>query len=391
MLRIVCCVCVVVLFAACNKNYRRLHIEKRVYRDGYYVHVPWERRAPINAYPKPQPYPVDHSRTAKTDSTRKYIGGVKSDTTTTANNVSGSSGSSGSGQQSAGNAGGNGSASSNSGSGNASGPPNNNGTSGTNGAVGSNPPVATYQPAPPLQQQQDPGHPPLQRPQTVPPVVPPDSITAKQDTTSPPGNKRDFDIPEGEFSLVAELGFYNPVLSKGIEIKAGSYNAGGAMRYTIHPWSRHKLSLEAGLFISQHFIAQDQNKYYPMFIEKHDHERILQFKTRFMLMDHLYVLRSPVAKMDAIQLGVFSDIGFFSTHVAIDNTGNTKEASFTRSKSRLFGLHYLQHAQFGLTARIANELWSVFANYRFHSLVKASLHGGDLPRLVVGATFTFGE
>lgn len=385
MLRIVCCVCVVVLFAACNKNYRRLHIEKRIYRDGYYVHVPWERRAPINSYPKPQPYPVDHSRTAKTDTTRKNVGGVKSDTTATATSGSGSSsGSSGGSNQSGGGGSGPAPSNGNGGYGNASGPPLNNGT---NGAVGSNPPVATYQPAPPLQQQQDPGHPPLQKPQTVPPVAPVDSATAKQDTVAPTKDSRDFDFPDGEFSLVTELGFYNPVLVDGIEIKPGSYNAGGAMRYTIHPWSRHKLSLEAGLFISQHFIAQDQHKFSPMFTEKHDHERLMQFKTRFMLMDHIYVLRSPIAGIDAVEVGVFSDIGFFSTHVAIDNTGNTKEASLTRNKSRLFGLHYLHSAQSGLTARIANDVWSVFANYRFNKLVKSGPDGGDLPKLVVGATF----
>jgi hypothetical protein len=387
MLRIVCCVCVVLLFVSCNKNYRRLHIEKRVYRDGYYVHVPWERRAPINSYPKPQPYPVDHSRTAQTDSTRNNVGGVRSDSVkTSAANVSGSGGT-GAGTSSS-NGSGTGSGppppNGNGGYGNASGPPQNSGTNGTNGASG-----VSYQPSPPLQQQQDPGHPPLQKPQTVPPVAPPDSVVAsgqRPDTTT-----RKFDFPEGEFSLVAEFGFYNPVLVDGIEIKAGSYNAGGAMRYTIHPWSRHKLSLEAGLFISQHFIAQDQHKHSPMFIEQHDHERLMQFKTRFMLMDHIYVLRSPVAKMDAIELGVFSDIAFFTTHVAIDNTGNTKEASLTRNKSRLFGLHYLHNAQFGLTARIANDVWSVFANYRFTQLVQASPDGGDLPKLVVGATFAFGE
>lgn len=388
MLRIVCCVCVVFLFAACNKNYRRLHIEKRVYRDGYYVHVPWERRAPINEYPKPQPYPVDHSRIAKTDTTRKNVGGVKSDTTATASSGSSSGNGSGSGSGSSGGGGyGTPLPKSNCTYGSPTSPPPNSGTNGTSGAVGSNPPVVTYQPAPPLQQQQDPGHPPLQKPNAVPPVAPIDSATAKQDTIAPPKDSRDFNFPDGEFSLVAELGFYNPILVDGIEIKAGSYNAGGAMRYTIHPWSRHKLSLEAGLFISQHFIAQDQHKFSPMFIERHDHERIMQFKTRFMLMDHIYVLRSPIAGIDAIEVGVFSDIGFFSTHVAIDNTGNTKEASFTRNKSRLFGLHYLHNAQSGLTARIANDVWSVFANYRFNKLVKSSPDGGDLPKLVVGATF----
>jgi hypothetical protein len=402
MLRIVCCVCVVVLLVSCNKNYRRLHIEKRVYRDGYYVHVPWERRTPVNEYPKPQPYPVDHSRTAKTDTTRKYAGGVTADSSNTARN-SGSSSTNGS---SSGGSGGYGAPPPNGnggyGYGTPSGPaPGQQPANGTNGNMPQpSPPVATYQPSPPLQQQSDPGHPPLQKPNTAPPVtpadplLPPDSTVAKNDSVSPPEDPkpgRDFNFPEGEFSLVAELGFCNPVYTDGIEIKAGSYNAGGAARYTIHPWSRHKLSLEAGLFISQHFIAQDHHKYYPMFMERYDHERIMQWKTRFMLMDHLYVLRSPVAEMDAIELGLFSDISFMSTHVAIDNIGNTKEASFTRNKSRLFGLHYLHNAQFGMTARVANDVWSVFANYRLTQLVKGNPDGGDLPELVVGATFAFGE
>lgn len=389
MLRIVAFICIVILFSSCEKAWRRLHIEKRVYRDGWYIHLPWERRAPINSYPKPRPYPVDHSRTSQTDSTKKNSGGVPSTGGNPSPQTQTAGSGTGNGSSGSGTGGGSGATGGNGvGSGNQPNP-----TTGSTGygAQQPNGTNATYQLPPPLQPIPQATEPPLQRPQGSP--APPIAVVNDTTPTKPaePSEDRGFDFPEGEFSMIAELGFYNPILTEGIAIKPTSYNAGGAMRFTIHPWSRHKFSLEAGLFISQHFIAQNQRKASPLFIEEHDHERLMQFKTRFMLMDHVYVLRSPVAKMDAVELGVFSDLSFFSTHVAIDNTGNTKEASLTRNKSRLFGLHYLHNAQFGMTARIANEVLSVFANYRFTQLVKAAPDGGDLPKLVVGATFAFGE
>ena len=379
------------MLSSCEKNWRRLHIEKRVYRNGYYVHVPWERRTPVNAYPKPEPYPVDHSRTAHTDSTQKNAGGVPANSSQTTNANGAPPNNSPTGNGNSGNGGGNGGGSNANAGGGAVGP--GNGPNGTNGTY-----AGGAQPAPPLQYEPDYGSPPLQRPQTSPPVStqappPPDSSVTVNESVTPDEPKKDRDIhfPEGELSLIAEFGFCNPVYTEGIEIKPGSYNGGVAMRYSIHPWSRHKISGEGGLFLSQHFIQQDHHRFYPMFVEAHDHERVMQIKTRFMLMDHIYINRNPEAKVDAIELGVFSDIGFFSTHVAVNNTVRTKDAAFSRDKSRLFGLHYLRHTQFGMTARIANEVWSVFANFRFTQLVKGSPDGGDLPRLVVGATFAFGE
>src|ERR1044071_4553517 len=81
MLRIVVCLSLLVCISGCDKNWSGLLVKKRLYRDGYYVHLPWKRYTSKNEYPKPEPYPVDHSRTANTDSTQQYAGGVSSDST----------------------------------------------------------------------------------------------------------------------------------------------------------------------------------------------------------------------------------------------------------------------------------------------------------------------
>lgn len=76
MLRICIGLGAMLLFTGCEKYWRGLHIEKRIYRDGYYVHLPWKGYTPKNEYPKPKPYPVDYSRTAVTDTTQKNAGSV---------------------------------------------------------------------------------------------------------------------------------------------------------------------------------------------------------------------------------------------------------------------------------------------------------------------------
>jgi hypothetical protein len=267
---------------------------------------------------------------------------------------------------------------------------------GTGVSTTSLPPVAVAQPAPPLSYEPDQGTPPLQRTHTsTPDSVAPDTAVVVNDSVALPvdsavAKKRTLDFPDGDFSLVAELGFCAPASAGGIEIKPFSYNAGISGRYSVHAWARHTISLEAGVFAAHHFIGQEQYKSKPLFGGRRDHERILQLKTRFMLLDHIYINRNPEAKVDAVEFGVFSDLGFFSSHVAIDNSSQGTEALLTRNKTRLFGLHYLRKAQFGLTARIANDVWSVFTNYRFGSLLKAASDDGDLPKLVIGATFAFG-
>lgn len=394
MLRIAFCVCVALIFSACQKNWRGLVVEKRIYRDGYYIHIPWKRATPQQAYPKPEPYPVDHSHTAATDSTQKNAGGVVSTSNQSQSAVADNNRSSGTGGgQSPSGAGGNGvSDTGSSGGGNGGGGnPSNSPAVGpdspqqTNGTT-AYPQTASHSPAPPLQTVPEQPTPPLVRPSNVTAVPPADSsIAAKNPAPVDSSNKIEF--PEGELSLVAELGFYNPLYISGIEIKPLSFNAGCAFRYTIHPWARHKISGEGGLYASGIFIEQDQHKYNPLFETRHDKERILQFKWRFVFMDHIYFSRKENALFDAVEVGLFSDIGLFSTHVVVDYYGNNESAMLTRSKTRLFGLHYLRTMQCGLTARIANDVWSVFANYRLNSLVKAGPDGGDLPTLVVGATF----
>lgn len=380
MLRIAFCVCIALILSGCQKNWRGFVVEKRIYRDGYYVHIPWKRYTPELAYPKPEPYPVDHSRAAATDSTQKNAGGVA-----------------GSGEQASGNA-------TNNVSGNnptysrGTNPPAGGGGSGdppdsppvaASAAPAENPANAASNPAS-LDSIPEAPEPPLVRPEYAT-TTPSDSVVA---ATPPPSDTADaggINFPEGELSMIAELGFYNPVYTTGIEINPFSYNAGASFRYSVRMWPRHKLSADGGVFASHVFIKQDQHKYSPLFTTRHSGERLLQFKARFLLLDHIYCTRKEDAKFDAVEIGVFSDIGLFSTHVAIDNMGHNDAALYTRSKTRLFGLHYLRTAQYGMTVRIANELWSVFANYRFNSLVKADPDGGDLPKLVIGTTFAFGE
>lgn len=396
MLRICIGLGAMLLFTGCEKYWRGLHIEKRIYRDGYYVHLPWKRYTPKNEYPKPEPYPVDHSRMASTDTTQKYAGGVadsvgqKGERTEEPEGSSGTQNSIGAGgipassQGSVGQVGGSGGYGYSAPAANA--PPGNAAT-GYPSPAPSSPPV-TYASPPALQPEE-----------VVDPPLPnghdsllPDSAIAQNDSVLIPtdsvasNNAREF--PEGEFSLYTELGFYNSFAGNSYAVKPLSYNAGGGIRYSIHPWSRHKISSDAGIFVSCISIRQDQRKTSPLFSEPHGKERITQLKLRFMLMDHVYITRNATARVDAVELGLFADIGLFSTHVAVDYHGNDDQAAMTRSKTRLYELKYLRTFQYGITLRVSNEKWSVFANYRCSSLLKAGPNGGDLPRLVIGLNMT---
>lgn len=411
MLRTCLLICALFLFAGCEKNWRGLMIEKRVYRDGYYVHLPWKRYTPKNEYPKPQPYPVDHSRNAPTDTTRQNVRSVPPDSSGAART-----------QTSAG-----------------YGYPGGNPTPGGTGAgsapqapVNSQSGYGGYGYPPPLQRSPDgqgygvpqPANPNVGPPAplpslpaattSAPPIafIPPPQLHYV-DVTDPVLPSRDsipadtnvavndslpidslvanegFQLPEGEFSLIAELGVYNPVSAHFLAVNPQSYNAGFGVRYTIHPFSRHKISAEGSTFISNISIRQDQRKQYPLFTEEHDKERIMQWKLRFTLLDHMYITRNASAFVDAVEVGVFGDIGIFSTHVAIDQHGRDDKAALTRSKTRLYGLKYIRKSQFGITMRVANDNWSAFVNYRFSTMIKAGTNGRDLPKIVIGITRRF--
>lgn len=386
MLRTCICLLSFVIITGCDKNWRGLLIEKRIYRDGYYVHLPWKRYTPKTAYPKPQPYPVDHSRTAVSDTTsndasRTQAGVTRQATsdTTIQQNSNGGGGSALPPQSPV--------ASNTTGRAECSGnrpappPPVDN-----TPQPPASPPVA-YSPPPQLQPE------PVNDPKLpAPPATPitPDSSTASTDSTAPPtdsiADKRKFQFPEGEFSFIAELGFYNSASATAIEVKPQSFNAGVGARYTIHPFARHKIAAEGSLFNSSVSIRQDQHKQSPLFVEPHGKERIMQLKARFMLLDHFYITRSDSALIDALEIGLFADAGFFSTHVAVDYHGNDDKAALTRSKTRLYELKYIRTMQYGFTLRIANEKWSAFMNYRFNSLLKTGRGGDDLPKVVVGVS-----
>jgi hypothetical protein len=229
-------------------------------------------------------------------------------------------------------------------------------------------------------------------PGTLPPdsaVVANDSVPAPpSDTTAPEGRR--FGFPAGELSLIAEAGLYNSVAPAGIEINPLSCNAGLGARYTIHPWSRHQLAGEIGFFQSTFSIAQNQPKAAPLFREVVKHERITQWKLRIMIADRLVITRNEEARFDAVEIGMFCDLGVLSTHVAIHSDWNDEQAAYTRNKSRRAGLRYMETMQYGITARIVSGKWSVIANYRLSNMLKAGSHTGDLPKLLLGAAFAFG-
>ncbi|HTF05876.1 MAG TPA: hypothetical protein VK826_17730 [Bacteroidia bacterium] len=370
MLRIAVCLLLLFAFSACNKNWRGLVIQKRVYMDGYYVHLPWKRKAPVNAYPKPEPFPVDHSRTAATDSVRSSSGSPASIPNTPATATTQPTP-----VQPNDNSGGTGLA-----------PP------ATATATATGPPLPTEQPV-------DPGYyrVPVSPDTTVPkptdiatdPNLPGTDTVAIAD--EPPQRDKGFEFPDGEFALTAELGFFGPAEKNGIQTRAKSFSTGGGLRYTVNASSRHGISADAGVHMSIFDINQGQRKQKPMFTEPHGKERILMLKTRFMVMDRIFITRNASARFDRLEVGIFSEMNFFSTHVALDQYGNDASAALTRHKTRLFGLHYIRCFQYGATIRLANEKLAIFANYRLNKLVKGDPDGGDLPKLLFSVELRLGE
>ena len=263
-------------------------------------------------------------------------------------------------------------------------------------------PIVSFDPAPSLQQIQEPVEPGLYRAtkpndtvNNIAAVLGQDSLAPATDTSAiaqePPQEDKGFQFPDGEPSLIAEAGLFNSVAENGIELNPQSILIGGGIRYTVNAFSRHKIAGDFGVNMNILNINQEQNKQKPMFSEAHGKERIFMMKSRFMITDHFLITRNVEAKFDAIEIGLFSEINFFTTHVAVDYHGNDNTAALTRSKTRMFGLHYLRNIQFGTTVRIANDKFSVFGNYRLNKLVKGNPNGGDLPALVIGIEMKFAE
>jgi len=367
MLRSVVFLVVLIGITGCNKNWSGIVVEKRVYMRGYYVHVPWERKSPVNAYPKPEPYPVDHSRTAATDSVSKNSTPAVASNDSVVNAL----------------------------------PP----------SVGSSSPPASNSATPaPIAQSAD--NPPPQQdafsPDTISsphfasidtsysPIAA-DPILPGTDTSviadEPPQHDKGFEFPDGTFALTAELGFFSAINTQTIKTKPSSYTAGAAMNYAIPVFETHKLSFSSGFNYTRFSIAQNQVKSSPLFPERHGKERIslvnwisgIALDWHFKKQESLFV--------QYVSFGLFSETTLFATHVAHDVMRKNDNAQYTFYKKREIGMRTLRNFNYGFTISAAHGSWMLFANYRMSKRVKNENHANDrdLPPVVIGMRYQLND
>lgn len=378
MLRIVVSLVLLIGITGCHKNWSGVVVEKRVYMDGYYVHVPWKRNAPVNAYPKPQPFPVNHTRSAKVDSAANVA--VRSNNTPPHDRISSGDHIPNVSQPSSGA----GSSPDNS-QDNIAGAPN-------NSAIQKNDPDPTPDSTSAQNiTSQDTTHFPI-----AAGLILPGTDTSAIADVSPQHDKR-FEFPDGTFALTAELGFFNSLRNDDIRTTAGSFSLGAGLRYTMPVTSRHSVNASGSLLANVFRISQKQEKQLPLFAEHYNRERISLIKTRILLSDQIAVTSDEESPLQSFSVGVYGETQLFSTHVAQYSTRKDANAQYTFSKKREIGMRSLRHFQFGTSLRISGKQWSAFANYRISKLVQGPKGSsneatrGDLPSLIIGIEYQMSE
>lgn len=368
MLRTIVPLAFLIGITGCNQNWTSVRVEKRHYMDGYYVHVPWKRKSPLNTFPKPEPFPINHSRIAVVDSAKN--------TPFASENLSNRpSSQKDAGQQVQ--------TTTNSETGVTS------ATSENENPVVINSPSQVLQPIPeapdpaltPRTSPSDTTHSPI----AADPILPGTDTSAIAD--EPPQHDKGFEFPDGTFALTAELGFFNALRSDNIRTKPISFAYGAGLRYSMPIAAHHSAATSIAILGNLFYISPKNSKQYPLFAEQHDKEKITLLKTRFMLSDEFTLVKNENFHVCSFAFGLFGEIHFLSTHTAKDASHKDNNVQHTFYKKKEVGLHSLQRFQFGTTLRISSLHWSVIANYRINKLVQGGPDGGDLPALVIGVEY----
>ncbi|HEU4718554.1 MAG TPA: hypothetical protein VFU15_12005 [Bacteroidia bacterium] len=367
------------LLSGCTKRWMGVIVKKRVYMDGYYVHIPAKRKTFPRDYVPPSPYPVTYPHTpdyvAYNDTAQPPVYVVPADTTPqqipVAYNPPDTAGPGGFG----------------------SAPPSTPG----GGTAGQTPaPAGSNYILPPDTAHSDPS--------------PPVTATANADTLhpSPPGSPVSPDSSfageeypakkyasgagdPGDISVFFQLGFINGPPVNGRPVKWNSFASCMGLRYSRNVSASDKIVADAGYRFTRFYFAGDKMKTAPLPQQAHDREKMSLHAFTFALCNRICFAPYRNGAEKWFDVGLYNDLGFHSAYVYADqwHDAHSPDGTNFKTKTRITGLPYIRHWNFGVTARCSTEFFNIFATYRLSRLTGAN-DFPDLPRFTVGLEITAG-
>ncbi|CAN5835531.1 hypothetical protein BH11BAC7_BH11BAC7_04940 [soil metagenome] len=374
----------ITLFAGCHRDWTNVIIEKRLYADGYYFHVPEKKFTPVKAYIPPVPYPAAHGNAVinrpvqpvysvtTTESTpvfypRPYLpplpGPVYTYTFIPVNDTAVSSriaGENGSGIKS-----------------NDSFPPKEHWETGTivktDSAMGkvASPPDTSYS---------------IAEHDTL--------LTDTAEAFTVYAKYRNRKNLEGGTNGFLQLGIISGIREAGLPVKLGSYSAAMGMQCKIKVTHWNSVVFDFGYRFHQFYIGQNDPKAFPLSIAVHDHERI-SVNNFSMGISGRTIYHLDEKRLSWFDFGVYSDASFRTSNVYVDVINDAASPVSDKSKvtTKNAHLNYLNKLNYGVSFRVGWNCYSAFAMWRLSDFVKnsSSENKSDLPALVVGLEVSFGN
>lgn len=359
-------------------------IEKRLYADGYYFHVPEKKYTPVKAYVPPVPYPTANGSTVINRPVQPIYSVTTSGSTPVfyprpynppppvpiytytfypAKDTAGNGGTAG---------GGNGTGIKN----NDSIPPKEHWATGT--------PVKTDSAMDQVVPKQDTSHSVAER------------DTMLKDTMSTftvYGNYKNRKSLRGEVGGFLQLGIISGAESESLPVQLNSFSAAMGMRYKIKVCSWNKLAFDFGYRFHQFYIGQNDPKIFPLSSAVHDRERVSVNNFSVGIADR-FIYHADEKNTYWFDLGVYGDASFRTSNVYVDVVDDKTSPVADKSKVTTKNVHlnYLNKLNYGVTIRAGWNCYAVFATWRLSDLVKVSSteNQADLPALVIGVELNFG-
>lgn len=384
MVRLILCFIAFFLIAGCSRDWTNAVIEKRIYSDGYYFHVPEKKYTPVKAYVPPVPYPTANVGTVINRPVKPVYSVTTPDSTPvfyprpynppppvpiytyTFIPVNDSVGP---GRMAGG--------------GNVTGIKSNDSIpQKEHWATGT--PVKTDSAMDQVVPKQDTTHSLAER-DTL--------LTDTMATFTVYSNYKNRKSLDGETGGFLQAGIISGPKSEGLPVQLNSFSIAMGIRYKIKVRSWNKLAFDFGYRFHQFYIGQNDPKFFPLSSAAHDRERISVNNFSLGIADR-FIYRADEKNTYWLDLGVCSDASFRTSNVYVDVIND--EASPVADKSKVttknVHLNYLNKINYSLTMRAGWNYYAVFATWRLSDLVRRSStdNNGDLPALVIGVELNFG-
>jgi hypothetical protein len=386
MVRPILCFLVVCFLAGCQRDWTNVCIEKRLYRNGYYFHVPDKKFTPVGEYVPPVPFPTTTGSTVIDRPVQPLYSVTTPDSTPVfyprpytppppvpaytytfipAKDTSQPTGMAGGGDAT--------------------------GIKRENDPVPSKDDLATGTP--------------VKTDSAMDQVAPQDTShsiaerdTLLNDTAAEfvvHGKYKDRKKLNGEADGFFQLGIIAGPESYGYPVKMNSFSFAAGMRYKMKVCSWDKFNIDLSYRLNQFYIGQKDPKAFPLSLGAHERERI-SINNFSMGFSNRIIHRRGEEKLPYwLDLGVYGDASVRTSNVYVDIVNDESSPVADRSKVTTKNVHlnYLHKFNYGITVRAGWNRYSCFAMWRVSDLVKnrSSENHGDLPRLVIGVEMNFGE